>query len=356
MKRAFIYTIFLLTAGVFFTELKAQEVYLGEVKIIQNRFEQRGDSVYIEMNMNLNGLPVHKNQSFILTPVVETEKASEELPSIVINGKRREKAYQRSLAFNHGRPPFPIYTTVIVNQWSRERIAYNVVIPYETWMKDAKLNLRENFCECGGEKRLISIKMLAQTIKLENQEDTIVEMVSIKKEEDEKNTYYKEGSAYLDFPLNQTHILPDFRGNQKELDKIRGILDSITSNPDYEITGIYLTGYASPEGSYAQNEVLSKDRTRALRDYLRCRYSFPANLYHVDWRGEDWIGLKRLILLYGMPNEEQVLSIMDNYNVFEGREKRLMDLNNGKPYRYMMKHFFPELRRVDYKITYKIIK
>lgn len=102
MKRAFIYTIFLLTAGVFFTELKAQEVYLGEVKIIQNRFEQRGDSVYIEMNMNLNGLPVHKNQSFILTPVVETEKASEELPSIVINGKRREKAYQRSLAFNHG--------------------------------------------------------------------------------------------------------------------------------------------------------------------------------------------------------------------------------------------------------------
>ena len=356
MKRAFIYTIFLLTAGVFFTELKAQEVYLGEVKIIQNRFEQRGDSVYIEMNMNLNGLPVHKNQSFILTPVVETEKASEELPSIVINGKRREKAYQRSLAFNHGRPPFPIYTTVIVNQWSRERIAYNVVIPYETWMKDAKLNLRENVCECGGEKRLISIKMLAQTIKLENQEDTIVEMVSIKKEEDEKNTYYKEGSAYLDFPLNQTHILPDFRGNQKELDKIRGILDSITSNPDYEITGIYLTGYASPEGSYAQNEVLSRDRTRALRDYLRCRYSFPANLYHVDWRGEDWIGLKRLILLYGMPNEEQVLSIMDNYNVFEGREKRLMDLNNGKPYRYMMKHFFPELRRVDYKITYKIIK
>ena len=87
MKRAFIYTIFLLTAGLFLTELKAQEVYLGEVKIIQNRFEQQGDSVYIEMNVNLNGLPVHKNQAFILTPVVETEKESEELPSVVINGK-----------------------------------------------------------------------------------------------------------------------------------------------------------------------------------------------------------------------------------------------------------------------------
>ena len=195
MKRAFIYTIFLLTAGLFLTELKAQEVYLGEVKIIQNRFEQQGDSVYIEMNVNLNGLPVHKNQAFILTPVVETEKESEELPSIVINGKRREKAYQRALAFNHGHPPFPIYTTVIVNQWSRERIAYNVVIPYETWMKDAKLNLRENFCECGGEKRLISIKMLAQTITLENRKKKTVEVVATEKVEEEKNIYYKEVSS-----------------------------------------------------------------------------------------------------------------------------------------------------------------
>ena len=107
MKRAFIYTIFLLTAGLFFTELKAQEVYLGEVKIIQNRFEQRGDSVYIEMNMNLNGLPVHKNQSFILTPVVETEKASEELPSIVINGKRREKSLQTGAGLQCRVTPFP---------------------------------------------------------------------------------------------------------------------------------------------------------------------------------------------------------------------------------------------------------
>lgn len=71
-------------------------------------------------------------------------------------------------------------------------------------------------------KRLISIKMLAQTIKLENQEETTVKIVSIEKEEDEKNIYYKEGSAYLDFPLNQTYILPDFRRNQKELDKIQG--------------------------------------------------------------------------------------------------------------------------------------
>lgn len=41
------------------------------------------------MNVNLNGLPVHKQTIFHPTsPVIETEKVSKELPSIVINGKK----------------------------------------------------------------------------------------------------------------------------------------------------------------------------------------------------------------------------------------------------------------------------
>ena len=154
-----------------------------------------------------------------------------------------------------------------------ERIAYNVVVPYETWMKDAKLNLRENFCECGGEKRLISIKMLAQTIKLENQEDAIGDGFDQERKK-KKNTYYKEGSAYLDFPLNQTHILPDFRGNQKELDKIRGTLDSITRQSDYEITGnlphrLRITrGILRPERGVIQRSHKSAKRLLALQVFI----------------------------------------------------------------------------------------
>lgn len=41
------------------------------------------------MNVNLNGLPVHKkNNLSSYLPVIETEKVSKELPSIVINGKK----------------------------------------------------------------------------------------------------------------------------------------------------------------------------------------------------------------------------------------------------------------------------
>ena len=90
MKRAFIYTIFLLTAGLFFTELKAQEVYLGEVKIIQNRFEQRGDSVYIEMNVNLNGLPGKKPINGRWLSITDTPLSRFTRRLSLINGAGRE--------------------------------------------------------------------------------------------------------------------------------------------------------------------------------------------------------------------------------------------------------------------------
>ena len=88
MKKAIICSIILLTAGLFVTEAKAQTtVHAGEIRITQNRFEQQGDSLYIEMNFDLNGLTVGSNQAFTLTPVIEAGKEVKELPSVIVNGK-----------------------------------------------------------------------------------------------------------------------------------------------------------------------------------------------------------------------------------------------------------------------------
>ncbi len=395
MKKAIICSIILLTAGLFVTEAKAQTtVHAGEIRITQNRFEQQGDSLYIEMNFDLNGLTVGSNQAFTLTPVIEAGKEVKELPSVIVNGKRRSMAYLRSLYFNNGVDPFPAYTTLVVNKRTREKVNYKVVVPYEAWMQDAVLNLRESFYD-GIEQRLISVNMLAKNLKWDAAQKGKVQIVAptpkftpvpvaeatpvIVKEntgakvkivantskaeeqrpvvrEKVKETYAKEGSAYLDYPQNRTQIIPDYRDNRKELAKIRATLDEIRNNPAYEITGIYLTGYASPEGTYEQNEKLSRGRTLERRNYLLDRYPLRKDLYHMDWVAEDWTGLKKMITQFGMPDKDRVLYIINTVGIFEGREKQLMDLNNGTPYRYMMKEFFPKLRRVDYKITYKLIK
>lgn len=53
------------------------------------------------------------------------------------------------------------------------------------------------------------------------------------------------GTAYLDFQVGKSQILPDFRNNASELDKINSTIRSVTSDKNITPKGIILKGYAS---------------------------------------------------------------------------------------------------------------
>lgn len=68
-----------------------------------------------------------------------------------------------------------------------------------------------------------------------------------------------QGKAYLDFPVNRTELHPDYHNNPSELHKIMQTIDTVRNNANVEITSISIHGYASPEGSYQNNERLAQD-------------------------------------------------------------------------------------------------
>ena len=65
---------------------------------------------------------------------------------------------------------------------------------------------------------------------------------------------------------------------------------------------------------------------------------------------EDWEGLRPL--LKGKPYEKAALFIIDNYGIFEGRERFLMEFAGGAPYKEMLRDLFPKLRRIEVHIIY----
>lgn len=79
----------------------------------------------------------------------------------------------------------------------------------------------------------------------------------------------EEGTARLNFEVDKYDIRPDFGNNAAELRKIRETIDLVRNDKDVKLTGIYLHGYASPDGPYAHNAELAKNRTRALENTLR---------------------------------------------------------------------------------------
>ncbi len=163
------------------------------------------------------------------------------------------------------------------------------------------------------------------------------------------------GKAYLDFAAGRSDIAPNIKNNAAELQKLNALIESVSSNPDATITGIVITGYASPDGNYATNMTLSERRAQALRNHIGATYGLPQNLFSVYGVGEDWVGLEKLVEQSDFSQKEQILSIIGNVGLFDGRERQLMALDGGAIYSRMKTELFPELRRVEYTLEYTVI-
>lgn len=187
------------------------------------------------------------------------------------------------------------------------------------------------------------------------------------------------GRAFLDFPVNETTIYPSYRRNPQEINRICATIDSALFDRTMQVTGIALHGYASPESPYANNTRLAKGRTAALMDYLRKRYDIAAGLFSTSSTPEDWQNLRGFIAdanrrrtkgdiwyesasILETPeapaevtrNRDELLRIIDLDTDPDEKEAQLKLVDNGKPYRWLLKHVYPGLRHTDYTIEYVV--
>lgn len=193
------------------------------------------------------------------------------------------------------------------------------------------------------------------------------------------------GRAFLDFPVNETAINPNYRRNPKELSRIHASVDSAKFDKSIQITRITLHGYASPESPYSNNTRLAKGRTAALMSHLQMKYGFSSALFNTEFTPEDWENLRSYIadnmsvgeggrrtvknsiwydsnnvfetpkvsdevLQYG----KELLAVIDSEMDLDAKEEELKKVGNGAPYRWLYTNVYPGLRHTDYTIEYVV--
>lgn len=120
------------------------------------------------------------------------------------------------------------------------------------------------------------------------------------------------GTAFIDFPVNQTVIYPDYRRNTAELGKIQATIDSVRNDKDVTITSVWLKGYASPESPYKHNTQLAIGRTTALKKHIGLLYNFADNIIQTDYEPEDWAGLRRHVEQSKIDHRTEILALIDS--------------------------------------------
>ena len=155
-------------------------------------------------------------------------------------------------------------------------------------------------------------------------------------------------SVYVDYPAGGVSLNPKYGNNRAELAKLEEHLKPLLQSGNGGVTKIRITGYASPDGSTKENERLAGNRSIQFKSYLQKQYNLPDNgLVTVDWVGEDWDGLKELIVKSDKKYSARVLAIFQLTDDPDSRRKQIRAMDNGAVYKDIEKSFFGRLRRME---------
>ena len=150
---------------------------------------------------------------------------------------------------------------------------------------------------------------------------------------------------YIQFRLNDTHVLDSLGRNAAELDKIRTRMAGLIGQREFFVDSIVLT--ASPEGRYARNSTLAQGRAHALKGYLRkCIGPQVDTLMQIRWIAEDWHELTtRIRSDENLQHRAEILKLIDTDSDPDRRERTIRELY-PQDYQYLKESVYPSLRAV----------
>lgn len=344
MKKKLIYAALCLAMAL---PAGAQKYYNDAISITDVSLWQQGESLYIDMQIDMRNLKVDNDRTLTLTPMLVSADRNLVLPEIIINGRRRQKAYVRSMVLNSE-------TNLGVPSNKKEVLSYTQIIPYQPWMENASLNLEENLCGCGGHQEVLTQEPIPNEISTEIKRLSAIHPIlsHIQLPADRLEVRSKQYEAHLEFPVNQSVILPDYMNNKSELQNIQKMLSETLNDKGLNVKGIYIEGFASPEGALKLNEQLSVKRAEALKNYLTAQGQIPAGLCHVSFGGENWDGLVKALESSTLKEKSTLLDIIEQTSDIALRKQKLKNVNGGAPYRVMLRELYPALRKVNCRVDY----
>ena len=329
--------------------LYAQNPEEGTFLVKEKNAERVGEDLVITMKADISSMQISRNQSLVCTPLVESGDSVRALAPIIINGKVRHILYERMERTDKKELEIRRYND------TEQQVDYLARTPYADWMEKADVTLVMDDCGCGW-------KALSQNrdklFALNFAEPVVIDpmLVYVKPAPEEVKARHLDGSAYLDFPVNQITINPDYRNNSAELKKIQQTVEAVKNDPYATITSLSIKGYASPEGTYKGNAYLAENRAKALLNYVKEHYDLSGVELTVDFEPEDWEGLEAAVEKGNLPDKEELLAIIraDEPADWDAREWKLKSLNGGSSYKILLRDVYPALRHSDYRVNYHI--
>lgn len=346
--------------------LHAQDSTFQVVRTLLYRLERRDTRLVLDMNVDLRGVSLIPDCTVYLYPWLLGGADSLMLAPVMLNGPQSDRMYRRRKALGTvGRiEKLPPYVVLREGGHPLPCVNYHRTdIPYRSWMDSARVVLRDE--SYNADARLVPFRMETEKVPpvVIVRTDTLLRHDTVRVEKlvehyvnasGQKETIIEHAGYRADiyFPQGGMKILPEHELNREAWHTFVSELDSLRLRGGNIVLGITVTGYSSPEGGYQANDRIAKRRAQALKSFLDTRYNSDVVEIRTEWVAEDWDRLAQIVRDSDMPDKDKVLDIIDNVDIFKGREMRIRELSGGKPWAYMLREYFPKLRCASCRIGY----
>ncbi len=151
----------------------------------------------------------------------------------------------------------------------------------------------------------------------------------------------EEALFTLYYRLSQYTLDKEYLTNSEALRNIDSLLNLKSAE---FIDTLFITAYASPEGSVSYNEKLSKRRAETFHKYLLSNYpQFAGKPIKTEGRGVNWDGFLRMAKAdENLPNKDKVLQILCDNLSSTKRQRRIEALKEYES--YIFPRYYPKLR------------
>ncbi|MFN5883793.1 MAG: tetratricopeptide repeat protein, partial [Bacteroidota bacterium] len=313
--------------------------------VAPNPLEVKGDTVTITMSANIPAKSINPKANIQFQPYLKTAKGDIPLKAITVGGE--------SVIDN---VDFKISSKTGGKITYQDRIAYNPDMIRSTLYPDFSVKVGAEYKTIEGVK---DSKVLAEGIVTT---PLLVKTSGMPVNYDE--TPYTSASASksvaIYFAQDQAKFNASFKKG-KGLDnkaQINQLKELLKTNKDWQVTGISINAYASPDGELSRNEGLSKSRSENTFNYFKKelkKLGFSEvndqNLKMGYSLSEDWTGYEKAVEATNHPDKDAVLAIVKNKGISDAdREAQLRD-NQPKFWKSTKETILPTLRKSEVVVT-----
>ena len=318
----------------------------AQADISKASLSRNGSVVQLSLDISIAERKPGRKNVTIFTPRLVGENDSIDFPEVVVVG--RDVYYYK--VREGDMLPWADNAYVISHKQRNVTEHYARSISHQPWMDNSTLKIvRTEGTPC--DRRTTDVRC-AEGFTLPKPDTTWV--TTKRKPRNEELREKVSGKARIQFAVNRTEIRADRADNARELEKIKQAIEGVRGNPEVRVIGYSLKGYASPEGSYASNTRLARERTLSLKGYMTARWGIPGDQITTDYEAEDWEGFRQYVTAHRseLKAAEQILDIIDSQADPDGKLSKIA-ANYPQDYQAILENCFPALRRTDYTIEYE---